>query len=312
MAKVLLIDIDSKIPNLALMKLSAYHKNRGDEVELNWYFGKHDMVYASCIFKENKKLLNELPFANAIKGGSGTEDWSITLPDNVEHVMPDYDLYHCDYSMGFATRGCFRKCPFCIVRNKEGKLKPWSDIYEWWDKRHRKLLFLDNNILGSRQHFFKICEQVRKEKLRVDFNQGLDIRLMDDELAEALGSLTHEQYRFAFDNMEDEEAVRKGIKLLEKYGVKCNRFYVLCAYNTTLEQDLYRLNLLKELGQRAYLMRFKKLKAHAIMIAWPNSYSYFAAMSFDRYLQWKIKMNSKMYLDKYSEEVNRAIKGRVD
>ena len=285
MKTVLLIDIDSKIPNLALMKLSAYHKSKGDHVLLDWYFGKYDMVYASCVFRENKNLLREIPFANARKGGSGTEDWSITLPHNIEHTMPDYGLYHCDYSIGFATRGCFRKCPFCIVPKKEGKLKPWSDIYEWWDKRHRKLMFLDNNILGSRKHFFKICEQVRKEKLKVDFNQGLDMRLMDNELAEALGSLSHDQYKFSFDNMKDENLVRTGIEILKRYGINKSMFFVLVGFNTDMQQDLYRLNTLKGLGQDAFVMRYKRQRKYIPLAQWANQHHIFRTHSFKKFCE---------------------------
>lgn len=287
--KILLIDVDSKIPNLALMKLSAYHKSKGDNVLLDWYFGKYDVVYASCIFKENKNLLRELPFANVIKGGSGTEDWSITLPDHVEHIMPDYDLYHSDYSMGFVSRGCFRACEYCIVPSKEGKLRENADIYEFWDKRHKNIVLLDNNILGLQKHFFKICEQILKENLIVDFNQGLDIRLMDNEFAKILKSLRHKEYKFAFDNMKDEEAVKTGIETLKRYGINRNTFYVLVGFDTNIRQDLYRLNALKELGQNAYVMRYKKDRKYVPLAQWANQHNILRTHTFEEFCKKKYK-----------------------
>jgi len=285
--KILLIDTDSKIPNLALMKLSAYHRHKGDNVSLDWYFGKYDVVYASCVFKENKNLLRELPFTNVIKGGSGTEDWSVTLPDHVEHIMPDYDLYCSNYSMGFTTRGCFRKCPFCIVPEKEGKLRSWSDIYEWWDRRHKEIVLLDNNILGLQKHFFKICEQILKENLIVDFNQGLDIRLMDNRTAKVLKSLRHKEYKFAFDSMKNEEVVRTGIKILKKYEINRSTFYVLVGFDTNMKQDLYRLNTLKKLGQNAYVMRYKKDKKYIPLAQWANQHGMFKVYTFEEFCKKK-------------------------
>ena len=133
--KVLLIDVDSKIPNLALMKISAYHKFNGDEVGFN--VQNPDKVYISCIFSRNRTKAIGIPtlFRCVCElGGYGINDKQ--LPSEVEHIMPDYDLYRCDYSFGFTTRGCIRNCDFCIVPKKEGKIKFNADIYEFWDKRH--------------------------------------------------------------------------------------------------------------------------------------------------------------------------------
>lgn len=286
--KILLIDIDSKIPNLALMKLSAWHKNQGDDVYLDWHFGKYDKIYASCIFKENRYRVNELIFSDLIVGGSGMEDWSMVLPDEIEHTKPDYELYNCSYSMGFASRGCLRKCPFCIVPQKEGKLRKHSDIYEWWDRSHKLLIFLDNNILGLREHFFRICEQILRENLKIDFNQGLDIRLMDDEIAKILHSLRHIEYRFSFDDPEDEEAIRCGIDLLKKYGLKKNMFFVLVGFNTSMDQDLYRLNVLRNLGQDAYVMRYRKGDIRTLRLAqWANQHHIFHLYEFEEFIKIK-------------------------
>ncbi len=285
--KVLLIDIDSKIPNLALMKLSAWHKNQGDQIYLDWYFGRYDKVYVSCIFKENRHQVDELVFRDIIAGGSGMESWPIVLPNKIEHIKPDYRLYNSSYSMGFATRGCLRKCPFCIVPQKEGRLREHSDIYEWWDKSHNFLMFMDNNILGLRKYFFHICRQVLKENLKVDFNQGLDIRLIDDEIAKVLHSLKHIEYRFSFDRLGDEMAVRRGIQILRKQGINRSQFYVIVGFDTSIKEDFYRLNILKGLGQRAYVMRYRKEKKYIQMAKWANQPKFFSTHTFEEFIKIK-------------------------
>jgi hypothetical protein len=140
---VLVIDADSQIPNLALAKISAYHKKLGDSVTLlrglnpaskldNW-----DEVYISCIFTKNgdatRGLARQFPGSEVHIGGTGV-DLVTTLPDEIEHLMPLYSLYpECDYSMGFTMRGCIRSCDFCLVRGKEGYAHPVSDIYEFYE-----------------------------------------------------------------------------------------------------------------------------------------------------------------------------------
>lgn len=286
--KILLIDIDSRIPNLALMKLSSWHKQQGDKIFFDWFLqNKYDRIYASCIFTKNAKKINEYCFDNIIKGGSGFKNWDIVLPKQIEHIKPDYDLYHSNFSMGFTTRGCFRNCPFCIVPLKEGKLRENCDIYEFWDKRHIEIVLLDNNILGLRKHFLKICKQILKEKLIVDFNQGLDIRLMDGRIAKILKSLRHKEYKFAFDNMKDEEAVRTGIKILKKHRINRSTFYVLVGFDTNVKQDLYRLNILKKLGQNAYVMRYKKDRKYIPLAQWANQHGIFKTHTFGEFCKKK-------------------------
>lgn len=287
--KILLIDIDSRIPNLALMKLSSWHKRQGDKIFFNWFLqNKYDQIYASCIFTENAKKISEYCFENMIYGGSGFKNWDVVLPEKIEHVMPDYDLYGKQYSLGFASRGCFRKCPWCIVNSKEGKLRENADIYEFWDKRYKEIVLLDNNILGLRKHFFKICEQILKENLIVDFNQGLDIRLMDNEFAKILKSLRHKEYKFAFDNMRDEEAVKTGIETLKRHGINRSTFYILVGFNTTLKEDFYRCNMLKELGQSVYVMRYRKDKKYLLALAqWGNMHNMFRTHSFEEFCKKK-------------------------
>lgn len=271
--KVLLIDVDSKIPNLALMKISAYHKSVGDTVGFN--VSNPDIVFASIVFSKNgwkgngiKKIYKN---SKVFIGGSGY-DLESELPDHIEKLKPDYDLYpDMNYSIGFTSRGCIRKCEFCIVWKKEGFFKPIGDIYDFWNEKHNHLVILDNNILADKDHFFKISEQIINEGLTVDFNQGLDIRLVDDEIAVILKELNVKpDYRFAWDNVNDEKKIINGINILKGFGIKRSLFYVLVGFNSSYEDDLYRLNRLKELDQRAYVMRYRKNRFYNDLSAWAN------------------------------------------
>lgn len=155
--KVSLIDLDLlqqnrrrkvAFPNLALMKLSAYHKGRGDEVYLNQPLDQPALTYGSCVFTWNAKMQASIPHG-APTGGSGLS-LDKELSAEVEHIMPDYSLYSgVDYSLGFTSRGCIRKCPWCIVPEKEGAMQAWTRIYEFWNRQHRKILLLDNNLLAA-------------------------------------------------------------------------------------------------------------------------------------------------------------------
>jgi hypothetical protein len=196
---ILLIAVDSIIPNLALMKISAWYKSNGDEVEIQQTglissrLLVPDLVYISCIFKKNKEtaiaISKQFPHSVVHLGGSGVDLHSELSPE-MEHIMPDYAGFNCDHSMGFATRGCIRHCDFCIVPTKEGKIRKNADIYEFWNNKHKKIVFCDNNILALPDHFNLIADQLMTENLKCDFNQGLDIRLMTDDIAETLSNLS--------------------------------------------------------------------------------------------------------------------------
>lgn len=300
-ANILLVDVDSVIPNLALMKLSAFHKAQGDNVDL--HRGpkvpikiEYDVVYISCIFKENarkaRRLAKRFPNAKVHLGGSGV-DLKATLPDEIEHLMPDYDLYpECNYSMGYTMRGCIRDCEYCIVREKEGKAHAVADIYEFWDRRHRKIVLLDNNILALPEHFKKIAGQIIKEGLRVDFQQGLDIRLLDDEKAALLKAMKMHDPRFAFDDTSHERAVLRGIELLKKHGINRSNFYVLAGFESGFEDALYRVNRLRELGQMVFVMSYNKEelevdKRYSYLRRWANARAVFASCTFEEYVRAK-------------------------
>lgn len=259
--KILLMDLDvikerRPFPNLALMKLSAYHKAKGDEVFLNFPLCQPDTTYASCVFTWNARQRIGLA-PDVIIGGSGI-DLKTELPAEVEHILPDYSLYpNVDFSLGFTSRGCPRRCPWCIVPVKEGMIMPWARIYEFWDRQRKKILLLDNNLLAA-DSWRETMEDLISEDLEVDFYQGLDIRLVNEEKADYLARLRTRQLRFAFDDIAQEKAVRRGIKFLLDRGIRSRKlsFYVLVGFgsdNTALD----RMKLLHSYNVDVYPMVYK-------------------------------------------------------
>lgn len=259
--KILLVDLDvtkqrRPFPNLALMKLSAYHKARGDEVYLNFPLCQPDIIYASCVFTWNAKTQEGLS-PSALIGGSGI-DPKAELPAEVEHTMPDYNLYpNIDFSLGFTSRGCPRRCPWCIVPEKEGGIKPWTRIYEFWNPRHKRIMLLDNNLLAATS-WRQTMEDLIREKLEVDFNQGLDIRLVNEENVAYLERVKTRQLRFAFDDIAYEKALRKGIELMinGKINPRKLSFYVLVGYLGD-ETAIERMGILKSYNVDVYPMIYK-------------------------------------------------------
>ena len=220
--KISLHDSDATgYPNLALMKLSAFHKAQGDSVA--WFdplFNDADKVYSSKVFTFSAPDAY-LP-AMTHKGGTGN-DLSVTLPDAIEHAMPDYGLYGIDYSMGFVTRGCPRKCSYCFVPDKEGDIRANADVFEFL--AHKKLVLMDNNILAH-QHGIEQIEKIAKMGVAVDFNQGLDARLIDDQMARILSHLKWlAPLRLACDSPAMIEPVRKAVECLRWHNVTPSRYF---------------------------------------------------------------------------------------
>ncbi len=270
--KICLINIDSKIPNLALKKIEKYHLDKGDKVIWNneLFINSVDKTYVSCIFTKNKNRIND--YLNKAEIGGTGYDIHKELPPEIEEIKPRINL-------GFTTRGCIRKCKFCVVPEKEGKIRIVGDLYDLWDYKAKQIILLDNNILAVKEHFLKICRQAQKENLTIEFNQGLDIRLLDKKVAEELKKIKLSELWFAWDNLKDEEDVRKGIFILKEVGIKSFRFYVIVGFDTTFEEDLYRFNTLKEitikekLNIRPYCMRHESHygdNKYIIMAEWVN------------------------------------------
>lgn len=288
--KILLINIDSKLPNIALKKIEQYYFDNGDEViwDLPIYKTIADKIYVSCIFDWNKWKCEEWEKWGAEIGGSGY--------DLKKELDPVIERIKIKINIGFTTRGCLRKCKFCIVPEKEGKIKVSGDIYDIWDRKSKEIILFDNNILALPEHFKMICSQIRDENLKVDFNQGLDIRLLTDDIAHDLNSVKHvSDIRFAWDNIKDEKTILKGIEILKKNECRRAMFYILVGFDSTIEEDFYRFKVLKNLGQRSYCMRHKNVKGQPFyneMASWVNQPRFFQSMTFERYQE--IRKNRKL------------------
>lgn len=266
--RVVLTDLDityrrRPFPNLALMKLSAYHKAMGDEVYLNFPIAGGGKHYVSSVFTWNMvKAKREGKLLTGNWGGSGFGDsyYPTVLPSEIETIMPDYSLYHgVDFSLGFTSRGCNRACPWCIVPQKEGKVKAVSSISQFWDRRHKKIVLLDNNILAA-TNWKDTFEELVDAGVCVDFTQGLDIRLVDEEVVTWLLRLKAPELRFAFDDISQETWVRHGIDLMVKAGVNRRRlnFYVLYGWVDN-DKVIDRLRILGEQGVNIYPMAYRGL-----------------------------------------------------
>lgn len=258
-----LIDVDGKWANLALMKISAWHKAKGDVVRLNGT--KADIVYISCIFTKNRaKALGIASFyrslgSKVLIGGSGI-NLTTVLPAEIENICPDYDLYNLDYSLGFSSRGCIRNCEFCIVPRKEGYIR---EVEMNWIK-HNEIMLLYNNFLASPKAEEKLKFFIKK-KYKVCFTQGLDIRLLTPTFAKLLSKVNsrsskwrERRYYFAFDYPELEPLILEKIELLSSVGISPSllAFYVLVGFNTTFDQDKRRVEVLHKQGCIAFVMKY--------------------------------------------------------
>lgn len=254
--KIGLFDLDSKYHNLALMKLSAHYKSKGHEVEFYkpLWADTYNKVYVSKMFTKDCEEGIYIP-VDAICGGPGF-DLKTKLSKKIEHTIPDYSLYGLDYSLGFTTRGCIRNCGFCIVRQKEGNIKEHAEVEEFLNPKSNIIVLLDNNFLALPSHIKKLQKYIKKG-WKMDFNQGLDIRLINKENAELLSKVKHyKQIHFAWDQMGYEKQVRGGLKILFKAGINPRKImiFILCNYDTTLEEDIYRYEELHDLDVTPYVM----------------------------------------------------------
>ena len=271
-----LIDVDGKgFPNLPLMKLYAWHKAQGDTVE--WYdplFSGHmDKVYLSKVFSFTPDFIYNIDADEVVRGGSGyairlvggkeeyDQSQDSPLPDEVEHMYPDYSLYGItDTAYGFLTRGCPRGCSFCHVEAKEGRAsRKVADLSEFWHGQ-KNIVLCDPNLLACRE-WRDLLQQLIDSGAWVDFNQGLDIRLMTQEKAEMLKRIKVRNLHFAWDQYGDiDRIVPKFREFKEITGIDKRRLgvYVLCGFDTTIEQDLERIYTLRDLGYSPYVMLYNK------------------------------------------------------
>lgn len=225
MSLIALHDSDyTGFPNYALMKLSAYHKAQGDHVE--WWIPlvKYDRVYSSKIFTFSPEAPMLPP--DTIKGGTG---YGILdeLPPEMDAMFPDYSLYpDCDHAIGFLTRGCIRKCPWCIVPKKEGAIRAYRSWREVKRPDCRNIVFMDNNVLAS-EWGLEQMEDMIGENVRIDFNQGMDARLIDSDAAEIISKLKWIRFiRMSCDTDAMLDTVLEKVDLLKQHGVKPYRVFV--------------------------------------------------------------------------------------
>lgn len=267
--KIGLIDVDGhNFPNLPLMKISAWHKAKGDSVE--WYeplFSGHmDKVYMSKVFTFTPDYQYHIDADEIVKGGTGYfyPDGGKHLPYEIEHIYPDYSLYpqYANIAYGFLTRGCPRGCNFCIVGKKEG-LKSYkvADLSEFW--RGQKYIELCDPNMFACKDWEELAQQLIDSKAWIDFNQGCDIRIMTKEKVEYIKQMKIKQIHFAWDRYEDKDKIiPKLIEFKEITGWDKRKLpvYVLTNYNTTHEQDLERIYTLRDLGYWPYVMIYEKDK----------------------------------------------------
>lgn len=268
--KIGLIDVDSHhYPNLALMKISAYHKSRGDSVEWWWGFGQYDRVYMSKVFDETytPDMDEPLNAREIVKGGTGYGLCN-RLPEEIEHCEPDYSLYPeltKDTAYGFLTRGCPNACPFCIVSGKEGRVsRKVADLSEWWSGQ-KNIVLMDPNLLACREHM-ELLGQIADSGALVDINQGLDARLLNSENIRALNQIRIKEVHFAWDLMKNSKQILRGLNLWKRYGKKDRHgkwgtVYVLVNFNTTMAENLYRIYTLDRMGFDPYVMVYDKPNA---------------------------------------------------
>ena len=298
--KIGLISVDSHHwPNLCLMKLSAYHKARGDNVEWWTPEGRYDLVYKSRVFTDtySKDTITVTNAGEVICGGTGYGPGP-NLPDAVEHTRPDYTIYpqFPDTAYGFLSRGCCRACGFCIVSDKEGRHSVQvADLAEFWDGQ-REIKLLDANLLACPDHP-ALLAQLAESRAYVDFTQGLDCRLLTEDNIAAINRIRLKDIHFAWDSMEETGAVLEKLRLyaaLAKHRPhgKFATVYLLTNFGTTHEQDLYRVETLRAMGYDPYVMVYDRPSAPPVtrqLQRWVNNKRIFRVVpSFADYIPGRI------------------------
>jgi hypothetical protein len=255
--KIGLIDVDGHhFPNLALMKIANYHKQQDDAVEWVNHFEQYDKVYQSKVFTFTPYNAFAVQADEIVKGGTGYKMYNDLFCDGVE---PDYSIYpQFQHAYGFLTRGCTRNCTWCIVPKKEGNIRPYRDIETILQGRKTAIL-MDNNVLAS-VHGLQQLEKIADLKCKVDFNQGLDSRLVTDEVAYLLSKIKWIRFiRFACDTTPAVEPLLKAIEKLNKYGVKNYRIFVYLLVKDVDDANM-RCKILKKLGVNPFAQTYRDVE----------------------------------------------------
>lgn len=308
-----LIDVDGhNYPNLALMKLSAYHKAQGDSVE--WYqpmFSGHmDKVYMSKVFSFTPDYEYCIDADEIVKGGSGycielngnrecyNKEKDVQLSYEIEHIMPDYSIYGItNTAYGYMSRGCPRQCDFCHVKDKEGIVSyKVADLSEFWNGQ-RYIEILDPNTLACKD-WKSILTQCAESGARINFNQGMDIRMMTEEKAEMLNDIKLQKLHFAWDRIEDKEFIQDKFKTFRKISKTRQAdsvVYVLVGNHKQeiLDADMERIYWLRENGYAPYVMIYNKEnlpKGNELrkLQRWVNNrFIFWSTPTFEEYLKGK-------------------------
>ena len=309
--KIGLIDVDGhNFPNIPLMKISAWHKARGDRVE--WYdtWGgiaeEYDKVYMSKVFSFTPDYPYPIYAKEVQRGGSGYcielvggkeiyhRERDQNLPDEIEHIYPDYSIYPeltKDTAYGFLTRGCPRGCGFCHVEAKEGKCsRKVADLSEFWDGQ-KNIILCDPNILACKDHI-GLLQQLADSQARVDFNQGLDIRLVNDGNLKLLRQIKIKKVHFAFDDYRQKDVIMpRMVKVKDITGWSRNKgqvtVFILCNFDTTIEQDLERIQFCRSLNWSPYPMIYDKEHCDPIyrkLQRWCNNVIFWRVPTFAEYV----------------------------
>lgn len=323
-----LLDNGSKHPNLALLKISGYNKAIGHDVELLHDYDSikdYDKVYMSKVFNFTEIPINLEDYDNLEIGGTGFfEDGGESLPHEIEHHMPDYSLYdeyidkqieegarpvryrdYKEYSIGFMTRGCFRKCDFC-VNKKYDRVHKHSSLKEFLDVGRQRIYLWDDNFMAY-SGWRESLDELEESGKYFQFRQGLDIRLMTEEKAERLSSMKYYgDYIFAFDHIEDRELIEEKLALWKRYCTKTTKLYVLCGFDKEGKYDnefwlrdivgvMKRLEVLMKYQCLPYIMRFERYEespyrgVYITLARWCNQPNMFKKLSLYEYLKVDLK-----------------------
>ncbi len=287
--KIGLIDVDSRhFPNLALMRLSAWHKRRGDDVE--WWngFTRYDRVYLSKVFTFTPDFDTVIEAGEIVTGGTGYRDYR-ELPPEVEATPPDYSIYpRYPWAVGFLTRGCERSCPWCIVPRKEGRIRPAADWEDIKRPDSREIVFLDNNVLAS-EHGLEQIERMGGEKVWVDFNQGLDARLITPWTAELLAELRWKRFvRLSCDTSEMLPVVEQAAAYLREAGIAKSRLWAYVLVRDVADAHR-RVLALRDMGVLPFAQPYRDFEGgepaaeQKAFARWVNHRAVFRSCSWEDY-----------------------------
>ena len=359
--KIGIVDADlvwkrkQRFPNLACMKISSYYKARGHDVKLLLSYDNiedYDKIFISKVFTDTKVPDEILNNAKVEYGGTGFfYDNAKPLPYEIEHCKPDYNLYdefvkirlekgdnpktleyYTNYSIGFATRGCIRRCSFCVNKNYIKCLRS-SPISEFVDKNRRYICLLDDNVLAC-EDWKEVFEELKETGKRFQFKQGIDERLLTDEKCKTIfGSRWIGDFIFAFDNIKDKKIIEQKLKMIRKYTRRRIKFYCFCGYNHDSPDNIesytndFWANDIKDLFERIkilisyqalpYIMRYKDYQLspyrglYISIASWCNMPRCVTTLSFREFC-YKKDGSTRRYLEQFEKDYPNIAKEYFD